>query len=101
MQEDLSHPRRDIFKYLSKDIPLNIIEKVWIADGVVCMRSTQHTLTIECCATLAKCREIVRKCFPSRIGLVYLVLQISIDYDLPRLVDLHTYERVVSLLNEF
>ena len=82
--QDLSHPRRDIFKYLIKGIPTNITEKVWIADGVVCMRCTQHT------ATMAKCREIVRKYSPSRTSLVYVVLQIRIDYDLSLLVNLHT-----------
>ena len=65
MQEDLSQPRRDILKYLSKDIPLNIIDKVWTVDGVTCMRPAQHTSTIERCTTIAKCREIVRKYSPS------------------------------------
>ena len=65
MQEDLSQPRRDILKYLSKDIPLNIIGKVWTVDCVICMRPSQHTSTIERCTTMAKCREIVRKYSPS------------------------------------
>lgn len=65
VQEDLSQPRRDILKYLSKDIPLNIINKVWTVDGVICMRPSQHTSTIERCTTMAKCREIVRKYSPS------------------------------------
>ena len=54
MQEDLSQPRRDILKYLSKDIPPSIIDKY-----------SQHSSTIERCTTMAKCRQIVRKYFPS------------------------------------
>ena len=65
VQEDLSQARRDILKYLSKDIPLNIIDKVWTVDGVICMRPSQHTSTTERCTTMAKCREIVRKYSPS------------------------------------
>ena len=45
VQEDLTQPRRDILKYLSKDIPLNIVDKVWTVDGVI-LRPTQHTSTI-------------------------------------------------------
>ena len=59
--------------------------------------AVHSTLTIECCATMAKCREIVRKYSPSRTSLVYLVLQIRIDYALSLLVNQHTYERVVLL----
>ena len=29
VQEDLTQPRRDILKYLSTDIPPNIVDKVW------------------------------------------------------------------------
>ena len=65
VQEALSQPRRDILKYLRKDIPLNIIDKVWTVDGVICMRPSQHTSTIERCTTMAKCCEIVRKYSPS------------------------------------
>ena len=65
VQEDLSQPRRDILKYLSKDIPLNIIDKVWTVDRVICMRPSQHTSTIERCTTMTKCCEIVRKYSPS------------------------------------
>ena len=71
VQEDLSQPRRDILKYLSKDIPLNIIDKVWTVDGVICMRPSQHSSTIERCTTMAKCREIVRKYSPSWTDLAY------------------------------
>ena len=96
VQGDLSHTRRDIFKYLIKGIPPNITEQVWIADGVVCV-AVHSTLTIECCATMAKWHEIVRKYSPSRTSLVYLVLRIRSDYDLSLLVNLHTYDRVVLL----
>ena len=65
VQEDLTQPRRDILKYLSKDIPPNIVDKVWTVDGIICLRPTQHTSTIERFITMAKCREIVRKYFPS------------------------------------
>ena len=61
--------------------------------------AVHNTLTIECCATMAKCRDIVRKYTPSRTSLVYVVLQIRIDYDLSLLVNLHTYERAVLLPN--
>ncbi|XP_068701343.1 uncharacterized protein [Montipora foliosa] len=65
VQEDLTQPRRDILKYLNKDIPPNIVDKVWTVDGVICLRPTQHTSTIERFTTMAKCREIVRKYSPS------------------------------------
>ena len=69
--QDLSQPRRDILKYLIKDIPLNIIDKVWTVDGVICMCPSQHTSTIERCTTMAKCHEIVRKYSPSWADLAY------------------------------
>ena len=59
VQEDLTQPRRDILKYLSKDIPPNIVDKVWTVDGVIRLRPTRHTSTIERFTTMAKCREIV------------------------------------------
>lgn len=59
--------------------------------------AVHNTLAIECCATMAKCRDIVRKYTPSRTSLVYVVLQIRIDLSL--LVNLHTYERAVLLPN--
>ena len=40
-------------------------DKVWTVDGVICLRPTQHTSTIERFTTMAKCREIVRKYSPS------------------------------------
>ena len=65
IQEDLSQPRRDILKYLSRYIPPSIIDKVWTVDGVICMHPSQHSSTIERCTTMAKCPQIVRKYFPS------------------------------------
>lgn len=48
VQGDLTQPRRDILKFLSKDIfPPNIVDKVWTVDGFICLRPTQHTSTIE------------------------------------------------------
>ena len=64
VQEGLPQPRRDILKYLSKDIPQNIIDKVCTVDGVICMRPSQHTSTIERCTTMAKCHEIGREYSP-------------------------------------
>ena len=60
VQEDLTMPRRDILKYLNQ-IEEGVVDKVWNIDGIICLRPTKHTSTIERCTTMEKCREIVRK----------------------------------------
>ena len=61
IREDLTQCRRDILRYLHRDIPEGIIDKVWTIDGIVFMRPTSRTSVIEKCTTLSKCREIVNK----------------------------------------
>ena len=38
LQEDLTINRREILKYLNKDIEEGIVSKVWTVDGVICFR---------------------------------------------------------------
>ena len=38
LQEDLTINRREILKYLNKDIEEGIVRKVWTVDGVICFR---------------------------------------------------------------
>lgn len=61
IQEDLTLPRRNILKYLRKDVNEGIVDKVWTVDGVIYLRPTSQTSTIERCTTLTKCQAIVAK----------------------------------------
>ena len=51
-QEDLTINRREILKYLNKDIEEGIVSKVWTVDGVICFRPSGDSSVIERCTSL-------------------------------------------------
>ena len=61
LQEDLTINRREILKYLNKDIEEGIVSKVWTVDGVICFRPSGDSSVIERCTSLEDCQEIIAK----------------------------------------
>lgn len=61
LQEDLTINRREILKYLNKDIEDGIVSKVWTVDGVICFRPSGDSSVIERCTSLEDCQEIIAK----------------------------------------
>ena len=61
LQEDLTINRREILKYLNKDIEEGIVSKVWTVDGVTRFRSSGDSSVIERCTSLEDCQEIIAK----------------------------------------
>ena len=59
LQEDLTINRREILKYLNKDIEEGIVSKVWTVDGVICFRPSGDSSVIERCTSLEDCQEIM------------------------------------------
>ena len=55
LQEDLTINRREILKYLNKDIEEGIVSKVWTVDGVICFRPSGDSSVIERCTSLEDC----------------------------------------------
>ena len=61
LQEDLTINRREILKYLNKDIEEGIVSKVWTVDGVISFRPSGDSSVIERCTSLEDCQEIIAK----------------------------------------
>ena len=61
LPEDLTINRREILKYLNKDIEEGIVSKVWTVDGVICFRPSGDSSVIERCTSLEDCQEIIAK----------------------------------------
>ena len=61
LQEDLTINRREILKYLNKDIEEGIVSKVWTVDGVICVRPSGDSSVNERCPSLEDCQEIIAK----------------------------------------
>ena len=61
LQKDLTINRREILKYLNKDIEEGIVSKVWTVDGVICFRPCGDSSVIERCTSLEDCQEIITK----------------------------------------
>ncbi|CAH3139220.1 unnamed protein product [Porites lobata] len=53
--------RREILKYLNKDIEEGIVSKVWTVDGVISFRPSGDSSVIERCTSLEDCQEIIAK----------------------------------------
>ena len=63
LPEDLTINRREILKYLNKDIEGGIVSKVWTVDGVISFRPSGDSSVIERCTSLEDCQEIIAKYF--------------------------------------
>ena len=61
LQKDLTINRREILKYLNKDIEEGIVSKVWTVDGVICFRPSGDSSVIERRTSLEDCQEIITK----------------------------------------
>ena len=61
LPEDLTINRREILKYLNKDIEGGIVSKVWTVDGVISFRPSGDSSVIERCTSLEDCQEIIAK----------------------------------------
>ena len=61
LPEDLTINRREILKYLNKDIEEGVVSKVWTVDGVISFRPSGDSSVIERCTSLEDCQEIIAK----------------------------------------